>query len=336
MRDHATAYEFPKSKVGGVQVPRLILGHLPFVGESYQGPERNREFAARFSDMGNCVKILRLAVEKYALTVTSAGIPGNEGKLAGLFLRAIKETERMTEAEIYLIACIQIPLKIERKPVDTYRRWITYYEIERRMSDGDLARRYLEDPILGCRSGWGTDFKRALQYTKPYGDDEMKGLQIDVAELDLGLSILSGFNVLFLELGSETDFLAMTGRIDLLEFLVDHIRERFGYGVLLGTHHAGSTIPILEGTSVRFDGYVTPVNKLGIMMFPTMNRALEAVRGSRRSVIAIKPLAGGRIGPREALGYVYRDRGIGSCMIGVGSETEAVEDFTIASEILRV
>lgn len=334
MKDAASC-KFPKSKMGDVLVPRLILGHLPFVGESYQGPERNREYATRFSDIRNSVKILKLAVEGYGLNVASAGIPSNKGKLAGLFLKAIKETELITGTEIYLIPCIQIPLRIKRKPVDIYRRWITYYEIEKRVTDGELARRYLEDPILGCRSGWRIDFKRALQDPRPYGSDEMEALQIDMAELDESLSILSDFNVLYLELGSETDLLAMSGRVDLLVSMVDHIRERFGYRVLLGTHHAGSTIPILEGSSVKFDGYVTPVNKLGIMMFPTMNMALEAMRGSRRSIIAIKPLAGGRIEPREALEYVYRDRGMGSCMIGVGSESEAVEDLTIASEILR-
>jgi len=60
------------------------------------------------------------------------------------------------------------------------------------------------------------------------------------------------------------------------------------------------------------------------------------VRATNRAVIAIKPLAGGRIEPREALRYVYGDQGICFCMIGVGSESEAMVDFTIASEILRV
>jgi len=334
MKDYATACKFPKMKIGDVVVPRLILGHLPFVGESYQGPEKNKEYVTRFSDIRNSTKILRLSVERYGLTVAAAGIMGSSEGLGGLFLKAIKEVERITETEIALIPCVQIPLSIKRKPVDTYRRWMTYYEIEKRTTD-ELARRYLEDPILECRVGWSIQFKEALQKCKSYGCDEIRDLRINMAEIDGDISILSDFKVLFLELGSEIDFLTMTGRIDLLGSLVDYIRDHFGHRVLLGTHHAGTTIPILEGSSVKFDGYVTPVNKLGIMMFPTMNGALEAMRGSRRSIIAIKPLAGGRIGPREALEYVYRDLGMDFCMIGVGSESEAVEDFTIASEILR-
>jgi len=322
-------------KIGDVSVPRLILGHLPFVGESYQGPERNREYFARFSDMRNSVRILRSCVERYGLTVTSAGMMGGGDKLGELFLKAIKETERITETEIALIPCVPIPLTIKRKPVDVYRRWLTYYELEKRTADGELARRYLEDPILGCRSNWRIDFRAALQKSKPYGSDDVKDLLIDMAKLDADISMLRDFHVLFLELGSETDFLAMMGRMDLLASLVDHIREKSGHGVLLGTHHAGSTIPLLEGSDVQFDGYVTPLNKLGMMMFPDATRALEAMRGSQRAVIAIKPLAGGRIEPREALEYVYEDRGVDFCMIGVGSEGEAEEDLAIALEILR-
>lgn len=332
--DYATACRFPKLKIGDVPVPRLILGHLPFVGESYQGPEKNREYATRFSDMRNSVKILRSSVEGYGLTVTAAGIMNGSDRLAGLFLQAIKETERITETEIALIPCVQIPLTIKQKPVDIYRRWITYYEIEKHTTKEELARKYMEDPILECRSNWRIDFQEALQKSKPYGSDDIEDLQIDMGKLDEGTSILRDFKVLFLELGSETDLLAMTGRIDLLASLVDHIREKFGHRVLLGTHHAGSTIPVLEGSGVKFDGYVTPINKLGIMMFPTTNMALEAVKRSRRAVIAIKPLAGGRIPPREALEYVYKGQGVNFCMIGVGSEGEAEEDFTIASEIL--
>jgi len=334
MRDYAAACKFPKMMMGGVVVPRLILGHLPFVGESYQGPERNKEYATRFSDIRNSIEILRLSVERYGLTVAAAGMMGSGEGLGGLFLKAIKEAERITETEIALIPCVQIPLSIGRRQVDAYRRWMTYYEIEKRTTD-ELARRYLEDPILGCRVGWSQRFKEALQKSKSYGRDEIRVLQIDMAEIDGAISILSGFKVLFLELGSETDFLTMTGRVDLLRSLVDHIRDDYGHGVLLGTHHAGSTIPLLEESGVKFEGYVTPVNKLGIMMFPTMNGALVALRGSGRPIIAIKPLAGGRIGPREALEYVYRELGMDFCMIGVGSESEAVEDFAVASEILR-
>ena len=334
MRDYITACGFPLRKIGDTLVPRLILGHLPFLGESYQGPQKNSEYIARFSDIKNTVKILRTAVEKYGLTVTAAGMMASN-KLTGLFFKGIKETEKLTDTEIAIIPCIQIPISIRGKPVDAYRRWLTYYEIERRIAGKRILKKYLEDPVLQCRSGWKANFKETLKYSNAYGEKELRDLQIDYESLDKGIISLKGFNVLFAELGSETDFLVMTDRVDLLASLVDHLENKYGHRVLLGVHHAGVTIPKLENSKINFEGYVTPINKLGVMMFPTRDIALRAIRSSKRSIIAIKPLAGGRIRPIEALGHVYEQQRIGFCMIGVGSEREAEEDFSTALKILR-
>jgi len=334
MKDYITACGFPLRKIGNVSVPRLILGHLPFIGESYQGREKNREYAARFSNIRNTVKILRIAVEKYGLTVTAAGIMSNN-KLVSLFFKAVKEAEKLTGIEIAMIPCIQIPLIIHGRPVDAYRRWLTYYEIERYLTEKNLLNKYLEDPVLQCRNGWKIKFKEALKRSKPYGREELENLQIDYKSLDREISNLKNHNVLLAELGSESDFLTMTGRLDLLTELVDYLRSKYNYSVLIGVHHAGVTIPKLEKSRIKFEGYVTPINKLGVMMFPTREKALKAVTAAEKPIIAIKPLAGGRIKPKEALEHVYKELGIDFCMIGVGSEDEAEEDFSTALKILE-
>jgi len=335
MKDYITACGFPLRKIGDTLVPRLILGHLPFTGESYQGPEKNREYRARFSDIKNTVKILRVAVEKYGLTVVAAGImPSN--KLTSLFFKAIRETERLTDIKIATIPCVQIPLTIQGKPVDTYRRWLTYYKLESSIIGKRTLGKYLEDPVLQCRPRWEAEFKDALQHSKPYEREELKHLRIDDEKFENTIKNMKDFDVLFAELGSETDFLAMTDKFDLVADLVDQLRGGSGgYRVLLGVHHAGLTIPKLENSGINFDGYVSPVNKRGVMMFPTRNMALMAIKASKRPVIAIKPLAGGRIGPSEALEHVYKEVGISFCMIGVGSVSEAEEDFRTAAAILK-
>lgn len=334
MKNYIAACSFPLQKIGDIPVPRLILGHLPFVGESYQGSEKNREYTTKFSDKTNTVKILRIAVEKYGLTVTAAGVSSNS-RLTRLFLEAVRETERLADTEIAIIPCIQIPLTIHGKPVDTYRRWLTYYEIERQLAEDIILDKYLEDPVLQCRRDWKTKFKETLHHSKPYGRKELKDLQIDFESLEREITILEDYKILFAELGSETDFLALTDRLDLLETLVDRLHSTCGHRILLGVHHAGVTIPKLENSEIKFDGYVTPINRMGVMMFPTSRLAVEAIRVAKRPVIAIKPLAGGRIKSREALEYVYKEMEIDFCMIGVGSEREAEEDFSIAHKILK-
>lgn len=52
-----------------VQIARLILGHLPFLGESYQRESKHRQYARRFSKIENTINILTKAVEECEVTV---------------------------------------------------------------------------------------------------------------------------------------------------------------------------------------------------------------------------------------------------------------------------
>jgi hypothetical protein len=164
---------------------------------------------------------------------------------------------------------------------------------------------------------------------------EIDNLQIDYEVVKDVLSKLNEVNILYVELGSETDFLAMCNRLDLLRNLIDLVSNSFRCKCLLGCHHSGTTIPILESSSINFDGYITPANKLGVMMFPTQQESEDAIKNATKPVIAIKPFAGGRINPADAFEYVYDKLEIKSCMIGVGSEKELDEDVSSAVEKLN-
>jgi hypothetical protein len=269
---------------------------------------------------------LKKAVKEYGVTVI-ASAPSTEGKLSALLLEAIRETINATSVEIALIPCFRIPLRIGDKPIDDYRRWITYYEIERKNMREDLLETYVEDPILQCREGWKIKFQEALKQLQPYDREEIRTLKIDNRGLEESIRSLRGFKVLIAEPGSETDFLAMTGRFDLLEGFTETLREKLGCPIFVATHHAGSTIPILDESKVKVDGYLTPINRLGVMMFPSQESAIKAIKGTKKPIIAIKPLAGSRIRPMEAFRYIYREQKINACMVGVGSESELDEDL---------
>jgi len=326
-------FKMPFVKIAGFSVPRVILGHLPFIGESYQGSVKNQECVKRFSKVENTVAILSRAVQEHEITVFSAA-PATEGKLAKLHLEAVHETILKTGIEIALIPCFRILLTVDGKPLDDYRRWLTYYEIEKRIAGEEILEKYLNDPILQCREGWKERFLYALKHSVPYRA-KIEKVSIDRERMRHAVESLKDFNVAFAELGSETDFLVMIHRMDLLGELVDWLRGSFGYRAILGTHHAGSTIPTLERSGIKFHGYVTPINKKGVMMFPTQELAAKAVRNARKPIIAIKPLAGGRIPPQPALEYVYGDLNAHTCMIGVSSKEELDRNFTTALRLLR-
>jgi hypothetical protein len=118
-------------------------------------------------------------------------------------------------------------------------------------------------------------------------------------------------------------------RFDLLGEIIDYIHDYGFKEILFGVHHAGVTIPEMDNEIKDFSGYLTPINSRGIMMLPTMKSAVEAIRNTRKSVYAIKPLAGGRILPITAFKYVFSFN-IDGCMVGASSESELNEDLKAA------
>jgi hypothetical protein len=169
-------------------------------------------------------------------------------------------------------------------------------------------------------------FSEALASIRPYNRDEVERLKVDMTRVEEAFSSLGEVNVLCVEPGSESDFLAMVGRTDLLGEFADRLHELSRRPILVGTHHAGSTIPLLEEESVRYAGYVTPINLRGALMLPSQNRAIEAIKSVRDRVVASKPLAGGRVPPHDAFEYVFSEVGVAASMVGVASLEELNED----------
>lgn len=324
----------PFVDIDGVPTPRLILGHLPFLGESYQGEEKNKEYSRKFSRVENTVKVIAKAVSDYGVKAMAATSPGDSG-LSKLLLEAVKRVIKITQTEVSLIPCFRIPLTINGKAVNDYRRWVTYHEFERRIVGQGLTRKYILDPILLCRRGWVRRFSEALRQSSSYSEEEVESLRINYSGFKEALASLKKFRIMLVEAGSESDFLAMTGRLDLIKEFTQFLKRKFSCPILLGLHHAGTSIPILEERCMEVAGYVTPINSLGALMLPSKSRALKAIKASEKPVIAIKPLAGGRIPPEEAFKYLFQRVGVDISMVGVASEEEVDEDFQEALKAMN-
>ena len=311
-----------------LQTGRIIFGNLPLLGITYQGTKKDRECRMKFSNKGEMKKVIEVAFRYRVRFFAASSHDFNE--LALTYLEAVDEVAGGKETEIQLVPCLGIPLEFKGKEIDDYRRWATHLDYEAK-NFRNVRERCLEDPILNCRYGW----KESLRRAKPYRLKELeRELKVNWKKWEDRFFKFSDYNVAWVEPGSESDFLAIS-RMDLLEELADRIYE-LGHKVLLGIHHAGASIPLIEEERVRIDGYVTPINKLGVMMFPTQQEAeamIGKVRGAGKLIIGIKPLAGGRIEPKEALNHVYKKIRANSCMIGVSSVKEAEEDFQIARNI---
>ena len=305
---------------------RLILGHMPFVGVSYYSEEKDEEYRKRFSEVSATRKVVKAAIRMGIRRF--AGATPRSSPLSPVHLQVLRLM--IDEGhDIELLPCIEIPIKLGNNRIEAFRRWATYVEFEKKIYP-EVRQRMINDPILNFTENW----KHKLSTSKPYKDEDFRKLVMDRDQVAEDLEFFADLPIGYIEFGSETDFLAMTGRFDLLGELIERAKGHGFKRVVLGTHHAGMTIPILNDKLAGFHGYVTPLNPLGVMMFPTKSLAEQAVRSARKSIFAIKPLAGGRVTPKKAFTYIFGFP-VKDCMIGVGSIDELKETTKTAINIIE-
>jgi hypothetical protein len=115
---------------------------------------------------------------------------------------------------------------------------------------------------------------------------------------------------------------------------IDRVMERlrivreYGVSGAIATHRPGLTIPWVERENLPVDVVLTPLNSVGYAMDPDFTSSIKAIRMCSRRVVAIKPLAAGRLRPTEAFRFVYRYAD--SAAVGVATEEEMGETYEAA------
>jgi hypothetical protein len=237
-------------------------------------------------------------------------------------LQALWETQRETDTQIGMIAYILVPIKLDGVDI-TYseRAHATLYAHDEAAGGARFRAQIREDGIMDYLLGGDWDSLVTPETVPPFTEAEAARFEIDYAKLEQYLGFFAGYDILVADPGAEVDLLAMTGRFDLIREYVAFLRERYPR-VITSVHHAGVTIPLLERERIPFDAYLTPVNRPGLMMFPTQELALDAIRQAERPTIAIKPLAGGRY--------------LGRTMFGMGTIAQVAETTRWAKDVLGV
>jgi hypothetical protein len=107
---------------------------------------------------------------------------------------------------------------------------------------------------------------------------------------------------------------------------IDMIRDA-GAKPAASTHSPGTTVPLLD--ELGFKAYLAPVNPAGYGMEPDVESTLKALERNNKPVIAIKPLAAGKLSPERSVFeyiYMYAD----SIAVGITSEEEMEETYSAA------
>lgn len=134
--------------------------------------------------------------------------------------------------------------------------------------------------------------------------------------------------------GQVTDKLYRPETRDFAPEFDQHLATMRKLGLIPGasTHNGGETIPAMAGHDVAVVN--TPVNQVGWHMRPSREAALAAVAAAGRRVVAMKPLAMGRVAPDEAFRFTLAQPGVDLVVVGAASPAEAEETFGFAREAL--
>ena len=115
-----------------------------------------------------------------------------------------------------------------------------------------------------------------------------------------------------------------------IECWIKEIRAT-GASPAAATHYPGATIEELDNAGFDFEVYLAPLNPVGYAMEPDYESTLAALETTAKQIIAIKPLAAGRLKPTRSLFtfiYKYAD----SVIVGITSEAEMEETYAVAKE----
>ena len=120
---------------------------------------------------------------------------------------------------------------------------------------------------------------------------------------------------------------------DALDERIGHwarkIRE-MGASPAAATHIPGETIPEIDNIGYDFDFYLAPLNPVGYAMLPDFESTLRALENTEKGIIAIKPLAAGKLAPKkEVFDFIFMHADAVS--VGITSEEEMKETYSAAS-----
>lgn len=333
MRTYLEACTVPTARIGGVDVPRLIMGIHPFDGCGYVSAERDARMLEHFSVVERIVEVLAAAAgEGVTMVQTDHMVP----HLNRQHLTAIWKASERCGVRLGTIPFLVVPLTLDGQPVDQKRVHATF---DRNAYEryGERYREYLRtDPIVGyLTSGHGIEADALVDFNvvPPYEAADIARMQVDYGTFERNIGFFEGFEPLLADPGAEVDLLAAAGRIDLIEEYIAFLRRYFP-AVAASVHHPGVTLPALEELGASFDAYITPVNKLGVFMLPVPDAALAAIRACRTPVIAIKPMGGGRLVQQEAFDYVLNEVGVAATMFGLGTLAEVRQTVDLARQAL--
>jgi hypothetical protein len=281
-------------------VQKLILGHNQFFGISHLSSERAIARERQFSDVGNIVRLVRYAQERW-----DAGLMMSTHTRANGVAEAIRNDSRLAK---------DLRLHVLLPYMAKYVRLSNARGLVGMVSDILGQTTWAERFGLGLKAGMGVVKGDPLAKIRALIDIEMlpfKGLRLETVFLHNAL----------------TDLIAGFGMVDILVFFCDYVRDRYQATPGFCTLSFEIVVEKLTASGITDAAVMAPFNPVGYQMNPSRERCERAAGMVSNPIVAMSPLAAGHVSPGSAAQYLGGLQRIGSVVVGASSETHIDESF---------
>jgi len=314
----------PRFSIEGVVLTRAILGCDCFISWLYEGGDS--PFKGERGEV-NSLKAYEVVNASFDQGVRSLDL---SPRLIDVFNRLRKERHEKIEALGALQEWICSNFTVDSTPLAKYAE-----EIKANMCS-ILPSGYLQNLKHSemAESNFAKSFFLPRATARPLSSSMIDSIRMNSEFFRKRLAVYQDLDVKLVTFGGGTaDWLAALGRVDLLQDLNRLIRKG-GFVPILICHWASYVLPIAE-KELDVAGYIVPLNKLWGLQ--TLRDALDVIKGIRKPIIAMKPLARGVLVNEieSAFRFLFKRAGITAVLVGISSVAEARQTFSPLSKIVR-
>jgi hypothetical protein len=316
--------KIPNFRIEGTEVSKAILGCDGFISWLYQGGDSPFKSSDGNLDVSKVLGVMQASV--------SYGVRGLD--LSPPLVEAFRKLQEETGEEIVGLGALQEwtckNFTIEGVPLENYREEIKA-TIRSKLPEGYLER-LAQSKMPGV--GFMKSFFIAKRAAQPLTQSQIDDIKIEPELFKRRLELYRKLNVKLVQFGGGTaDWLAAMGRMNLLKSL-SHLISNGGFVPLLICHWTSMMLPIAE-KELEVAGYIVPLNKLWGLL--TLSESLHAIKNVEKPIIAMKTLARGALAHdiQGAFTFLFKEASVTAVMVGVSSEIEAKQTFSIIGKVLK-
>jgi len=308
--------------IEGIEVTRAILGCDSFVSWLYQGGDSSFKGSNGRIDFQKTFEVIKTSVDCGVRSVDLSP------PLVNVFNRLQKESREKIEGLGALQEWVCTSFTVDCIPLADYADEVKASMCSILPSGYLRNLKHSEAP----ESSFARSFFLPIRSAQPFTVSQIDNIRMKPEFFRKRLELYRNLGAKLIQFGGVTaDWLVALGRIDLLGNLTRLIRKA-GFIPLLVCHWTSLVLPLAE-KELDVAGYIVPVNKLWGLL--SRSEALDAIRKTRKPMIAMKPLARGVLAHdvEGAFTFLFKKAGVTAVLVGISSVAEAKQTFSVFSRI---